>query len=300
MTGYGKALNTSENMDISVEIKSVNSRYLDFFPKTPRVLNAFDDELSKLIKQACVRGRVTLMCSIDYHESSKSGLTLNIDKIREYIKVAEEIQFELNSDVPVSVDQLMKSQDIYISNDKNDLSEELKSTFFNAVNDAIEQLDKIRNAEGENLKKDLEARLKIIGTYVSQIELIASKQRGSDFERYKKRISELLEDVSLDLDRGLYRPFHKCNENLKYVNSRSNHPKVILNSIVKSVSNRISKLSANIEFFKLNEDYYNEALGRAGYKEKIEYMEVSKLSVIDNRLENNNGHIRNREIWVWG
>ena len=73
MTGYGKAVSVSENMDVSVEIKSVNSRYLDFFPKTPRALNAFDDKLSKLIKRTCIRGRVTLMCSIDYHEGENSG-----------------------------------------------------------------------------------------------------------------------------------------------------------------------------------------------------------------------------------
>ena len=236
MTGYGKALYASGNMDISVEIKSVNSRYLDFFPKTPRALNAFDDELSKLIKQACVRGRITLICSIDYHESSKSGLTLNIDKIREYIKVAEEIQIELNSDIPVSVDQLMKSQDIYISNDKDDLSEELKTTFFNAVNDAIGQLDQIRNAEGENLKKDLEARLKIVGTYVSQIELIASKQRGTDFERYKKRISELLEDVALDEQRLLQ--------------------EVAIIAEKKDISEEIVRLGSHIHLY---DTYFNDA-----------------------------------------
>ena len=203
MTGYGKAVSVSENMDVSVEIKSVNSRYLDFFPKTPRALNAFDDELSKLIKRTCIRGRVTLMCSVNYHESANSGLTLNIDKIREYINVAEEIQSELNTDVLVTVDQLMKSQDIYISDEKDDLSEELRTTFFNAVNDAIEQLDKIRSAEGKNLKKDLETRLKNVETYVSQIELKSSKQRGQDFKRYKRRIVELLEDVSLDEQRLL-------------------------------------------------------------------------------------------------
>ena len=203
MTGYGKTLSASENMDIAVEIKSVNSRYLDFSPKIPRVLNAFDSELSKLIKLTCIRGRVTLMCSIVYHENKNSGITLNFDKIREYIKVAEQIQVELNSKVPVTVDQLMKSQDIYISNDKDYLSEELKLTFFNAVNDAIKQLDKVRSAEGKNLKKDLETRLKNVETYVSQIESKSSKQRGDDFERYKKRISELLEDVSLDEQRLL-------------------------------------------------------------------------------------------------
>ncbi len=203
MTGYGKAICASNNMDISVEIKSVNSRYLDFFPKTPRALNAFDDELSKLIKKNCVRGRVTLMCSIDYHESAKSGLTLNMDKIREYVKVAEVIQTELNTDISVTVDQLMKLQEIYSPDEKDDFTEELKETFFNAVKDAIAQLDKIRNAEGNNLKKDLETRLKNVETYVSQIELKSSEHRGEDFKRYKQRITELIEDVSLDEQRLL-------------------------------------------------------------------------------------------------
>jgi len=203
MTGYGRAICASENMDISVEIKSVNSRYLDFYPKTPRALNAFDDELSKLIKQACVRGRVTLICSIDYNESAKSGLTLDMDKIREYIKDAEMIQAELHTDISVTVDQMMKSQDIYISDDKDDFTEELKTTFFNAVKDAIKQLDKIRSTEGNNLKKDLETRLKNVETYVSQIASKSSKQRGEDFNKYKKRIFELVEDVSLDEQRLL-------------------------------------------------------------------------------------------------
>ena len=69
--------------------------------------------------------------------------------------------------------------------------------------DAIEELDKVRNAEGKNLKKDLETRLKNVETYVSQIESKSSKQRGQDFKRYKNRISELLEDVSLDEQRLL-------------------------------------------------------------------------------------------------
>ena len=191
MTGYGKAICASENMDISVEIKSVNSRYLDFFPKTPRSLNAFDDELSKLIKSECVRGRVTLICSIDYIDSTKSSLTLNMDKIREYIKVAEEIQSELKTNVTVTVDQLMKLQDIYTADEKDDFTKELKVTFFNAVKAAIVQLDKIRNAEGNNLKKDLETRLKNVETYVSQIESKSSEHRGEDFIiAEKKDISE--------------------------------------------------------------------------------------------------------------
>ena len=93
--------------------------------------------------------------------------------------------------------------EIFSAANRDNLSEELKTTFFNAVNHATDQLDKIRSAEGKNLKKDLETRLKNVETYVSQIESKSSKQRGEDFKRYKKRIAELLEDVSLDEQRLL-------------------------------------------------------------------------------------------------
>ena len=86
-------------------------------------------------------------------------------------------------------------------------------------------------------------------------------------------------DVTLEMNTGDYAPYHKDNENLKYINKKSNHPKAVVKSIVKSISNRISKLSANEGIFKRNENYYNEALTRAGYEERIEYqgkIDVSK------------------------
>ena len=73
----------------------------------------------------------------------------------------------------------------------------------NETQKCIDRFDKIRNAEGNNLKKDLETRLKNVETYVSQIELKSSEHRGEDFKRYKQRITELIEDVSLDEQRLL-------------------------------------------------------------------------------------------------
>ena len=67
MTGFGKGICSSENVDISVEIKSINSRYFDFSPKTPKLLNNFDDELIKLVKSKCERGRITLTCTVQYN-----------------------------------------------------------------------------------------------------------------------------------------------------------------------------------------------------------------------------------------
>ena len=78
--------------------------------------------------------------------------------------------------------------------------------------------------------------------------------------------------MTLDLDTGLFHPFHKPNENLQYVNNKSNHPKSVIKSIVKAVSHRISSLSANSSIFEQKQEYYNQALARAGYSDKIVYI----------------------------
>ena len=78
-------------------------------------------------------------------------------------------------------------------------------------------------------------------------------------------------DVSLNLITGLHAPFHKRNENLHYVNKKSNHPRNIVGSIVGNVSLRISKLSANKDIFDKHAKYYNNALNSAGFTENIKY-----------------------------
>ena len=137
------------------------------------------------------------------------------------------------------------------------------------------------------------------GLYRDDVLLIVSKYSRVGIERLTKKIRKCFGreglkitveanhktvnflDVTLELETGNYRPFHKSNENLRYINRKSNHPKSIIKQLVKSISNRISKLSANEEIFKQNEEYYNEALRRAGYEDKIEYLDNERMRLKD-------------------
>ena len=104
-------------------------------------------------------------------------------------------------------------------------------------------------------------------------------------------------DVCLDLKTGLFYPYHKPNENLHYVNCNSNHPYAVIKSVVKVISHRISKLSANNQIFNDNAEYYNKALARAGYVEKIQFNNNNQSNTINNSsnsssndMVNNNQH----------
>ena len=203
MTGFGKAIASSKNLDVSIEIKSVNSKNLDFNSKIPRVLNKHDDELIRLVKKKCVRGKVSLYYSLDYHNTEFSKYLLNIEKVRNYIKIAKEIQLELNAESSITVNQLMKFDDIYDDNNNDRLTDELKKTFFDAVSKALDDLEHNKLKEGKNLKKDLETRLKNVETYLSQISSISTESKTEDFKKYKKRITSLIEDVLIDDQRIL-------------------------------------------------------------------------------------------------
>ena len=123
------------------------------------------------------------------------------------------------------------------------------------------------------------------GAYRDDLLCIVKNKSTNQVERLKKQIRTFYKsynmgiifepsvkvanflDVTLRLNANDYKPFHKKNENLRYVNKKSNHPKAVIKSIVNSVSHRISKLSANISVFEQNAQYYNEALNKSTQKQ---------------------------------
>ena len=74
MTGFGKSEVQNDELILSLELRTINSRFLDFSPRLPRLLTPYEDEALKLIKGKCVRGRVTLSVKLDYMAGAKNGM----------------------------------------------------------------------------------------------------------------------------------------------------------------------------------------------------------------------------------
>ena len=92
MTGYGRSDDQNEDILLSVEIKSVNSRFLDFSSRLPKTLVPFEEDAFRIIKNRCYRGRVTLFAKIDFTTNGRKKLQLNHDKLDEYMVIIKEIQ----------------------------------------------------------------------------------------------------------------------------------------------------------------------------------------------------------------
>ena len=154
MTGYGSSDLQNDQLILSVEIRTVNSRFLDFFPRLPRVLSPFEDDALKLVKKSCIRGRVNLTAKLDYVPGAKNGLSLNQEKLEEYMGIVKDIQQKAQRDDLPTMGDILRLPDIMGAGD-NGQEEELKTIFLKATELALKETNKIRVKDGLNIQSDL-------------------------------------------------------------------------------------------------------------------------------------------------
>ena len=236
MTGYGRSDEQNEQLVMSVEIRAVNSRYLDFAPRLPRVLQPFEDDAYKLVKKRCERGRVTLSAKLEYMPGANNGMTLNNSKLKEYMTLVKEIQKTAEFDDLPSMGDILRLPDIFTSSDSNS-EDELKKTFLKTLEKTLAELDNIRLSEGKNIQKDLEKRLGNIEVLSKQIQKLSANCSAENLVRYKEKIQELIEDITVD-------------------ESRLVQEAAIL-SDKRDITEELVRLNSHIELFKKNMDSVN-------------------------------------------
>ena len=235
MTGYGRSDEQNDQLVLSVEIRSVNSRFLDFAPRLPKLLQRFEDEAYKIVKKKCERGRVSLSAKIDYIPGTENGMTLNQNKLKEYMSVVKDIQeTSERNDLP-SMGDILRLPDILANGEPED-ENELKNIFLTALKRALNEMEKIRINEGENIQSDLIMRVNLLKTLVDEIRTISESNCDVNLERYKKKIQTLVEDVSLDESRL--------------------HQEVAILSEKKDITEELVRLDSHIDLF---ENYLNSS-----------------------------------------
>jgi len=200
MTGYGKSEMQNDKLILSLELRTVNSRFLDFSPRLPRELIQYEDEALKLVREKCIRGRVTLAVKLDYIGGSYNGMVLNQNKLEDYMQVVKEIQQTAQcNDIPTMGDMLRLPEIITNENEIDDT--ELKTVFIDALKNALIETDNIRILEGENIQVDLDQRLGEIAGTIKEIQKIAEKGKEENFQIYTGKIKDLMADMNVDENR---------------------------------------------------------------------------------------------------
>ena len=203
MTGYGKAEYSEGGITLTVELKTVNNRFLDIIPKYPRAFISLDDTIRKTVQSKIKRGRVELF--VTYQNTNESGKTLVVDKslAEQYVRLAKEFSDEYSLQNDFCVMSLMKSPDVVSEQMGDDGSEELAEILKQTLIKALDNLIAMRKVEGEKLKKDILERATTVEKLVLEVAERAPMIKAEYEIKLRNRIAEILGDVKYDETRLL-------------------------------------------------------------------------------------------------
>lgn len=213
MTGFGKA-EYKNGYEITVEIKTVNNRFLDVLPKYPRSFVAFDDLIRKTVQSKITRGRVELFFSFSDTRECKKNVNVDLPLAKAYYDASVKISDYLGIENDFTVAQIMRSPDVIdFSDNSGDDESALGVAIQSVLNDALDNLNAMRKTEGDKLKKDLLAHVDEVEKFVKKIEirapLVAENFRKKIDERVRAILSatevdeaRLLQEVALFADKS--------------------------------------------------------------------------------------------------
>lgn len=201
MTGYGMALLKSENYMTKVEVKSVNSRYLELNLRVPKDFMAIEDKIRQIIKSKLKRGKVDLYLSYDVTSPDLQELSLNKDLAKAYYRDMEDLRKTLEIDEKITLRDIVLLEGVLKKSSTNETDKELLSQVLKTVEEAVENLDEMRKVEGENLKIDLENKIVNVEELVEEIKTLAPKVIEENEKKFTENIYERLKEEDLDLPR---------------------------------------------------------------------------------------------------
>lgn len=198
MTGFGRCEIEEDNRKITVEIKSVNHRYLDVNVKLPKKLSFFESAVRNLIKEYIQRGKVDIFITCEDFNETNFSLKYNEELAGEYLKYLQQMaeHFQLENDIRVST--LSRYPDVFIMEEQDNDEEELWALLEKTLRNACEAFVETREKEGENLKTDLLNKLDEMIGYVDFIEDRSPIVMKEYRERLETKVKEILEDKQMD------------------------------------------------------------------------------------------------------
>ena len=203
MTGYGRAVETVNGREFTVELRSVNNRYLDCSVKLPRMLSFAEDAVKQAVKNSISRGKVDVFITVHSEGAADVKVTLNAPMVEGYLAAMKQMVSDYGVQDDISVSLLSRMNDVF-SVEKPEVDEEqLKEDLMGVVDKALVSYDAMRCAEGKALENDLRSRGNTILELVSQVEA-GNGQTVIDYRtRLENKLREVLQNTSIDESRIL-------------------------------------------------------------------------------------------------
>ncbi len=201
MTGFGRGEASDDARKITVELKSVNHRYLDINAKMPRRLAFFETSVRQVIKNRICRGKVDVFVSCE--ELAENDLTVRYNReiAAAYLSYLREMSEDFSLDYDIRVSTLSRYPEVFTMEEQPEDEDELWSLLESALNEALDRFVEVRAREGDQLRADLIEKLDHMLTNVDRVEERAPGIMSEYRAKLEQKVSELLGNTQIDENR---------------------------------------------------------------------------------------------------
>ena len=238
MTGFGRAELNEPEKKVTVELKSVNHKYLDLNIKMPRKFNVFEANIRNTLKEYAVRGKVDLYISYEDHTESGTCLKYNAELAKEYFDYYRQIQEDLGIEDDIRSSTIAKCPDVLVLEEQEINEEEMWAILEKVLRGAFSMFKDAREKEGEALKNNIFIKLDEMSSHVQFIEARLPQIIADYKVKLEERVKDLLDNSQIDDGRiaaevTLYADKIAIDEELVRLTTHINNMREILISLLR-------------------------------------------------------------------
>ncbi|MBI2619330.1 MAG: YicC family protein [Ignavibacteriales bacterium] len=197
MTGYGRAELSRSGISCSVEVRSVNSRFLEVVSRLPRSLSHRESDVKEVVRSRVSRGKISLSVTLEKEPNGDIPLSVNAAAARSYYKLLNQLRKAVRIREQVKLEHLLKFSEVLEATDAEESDEAEWEAVRTAIGKALDDLNAMRGKEGGELALDLEQRVRWMGEAVDKIDELSRQRIPEERKRLQERVAELLADKSV-------------------------------------------------------------------------------------------------------
>src|SRR5262245_9079232 len=198
MTGYGRGEASIDGIASSVELRSVNSRFLEVTTRLPRSLSLRENDVKDLIRKKINRGKITLVATLERESNANIPLRINVSAAKGYLQLLNELRKAVKSRETVKLDHLLRFSEV-IEQDSLEAGDDQEwKALQMALEASLKELVRMRSNEGSELKKDFEGRIQSLNEMIGQVDNLSKERLPLERERLRERVAHLVDLPSID------------------------------------------------------------------------------------------------------
>ncbi len=200
MTGYGRSEISGDGVTVAVELRSVNNRFLEISTRTPRELNARENDIREIVRKVLTRGKINLNINVERQVASTQSFKIDPDVVKSYKDALDEIRRVAKIKETVGLEHLLHFSDDLLGRDEDDTADNW-DVVSAAVEEAVKNLEGMRRQEGRELANDMRDRILAIDAMIDEAEVLSKAKIPAERQRLRERIAQLFENTEVDEQR---------------------------------------------------------------------------------------------------